>query len=76
MDQNGKELTQEEMENARGGGLPVDNDGRKVPLCLTGRAYCRACHKEMATVGALYRCQTGVCEERGKDKTAAEVSWY
>lgn len=77
MEKNRNELNQKEMEIVTGGGLsPVDDNEKKLPTRITGRAYCRACHKEMATYGALYRCQTAICEESGKDKTAAEVDWH
>ena len=77
MEKNAKELNREEMGKATGGGLsPVDDNEKKTPMRITGRAYCKACHKEMATYGALYRCQTAVCDEFRKDKTAAEVDWH
>lgn len=75
MDENRKEMNQEQMKGVNGGDsfLPGSIDS---PLqFIIGSAHCRACGNEMVNFKDLFRCQTAGCSKCGKDKTAAEVDW-
>ena len=76
MDENMIEMSQEQMENVKGGEYTAPSIDKPVPMHLTGSPHCKACRGDMSPYGAYFRCTTAGCKEQGKNKNPGEVDWY